>query len=243
MRALPRPRRALLQQQAQSAGGTEAGGEAAGDTDDKPEPPLTGDIKAKAEAAALAAYPGTVEKSEEDAEKPGEHGDDSRAGRPGRRPDREGSDVEPLAAEQYVAVDIAGAPVGQVWAIPGALEQIIDNLVANALRVSPPGTTITLARTPGSELHVVDQGPGMPASERERAFDRFWRASATHHDGTGLGLPIVRHLVTASGGEITLNAAPGGGLDAHVRLRPVADGRPRTGRGAAPAAQARATTR
>jgi uncharacterized membrane protein YkoI len=54
------------QQQAQSAGG-----EAAGDTDDKKEPPLTGDIKQKAEAAALAAYPGTVLKSEEDAEKPG----------------------------------------------------------------------------------------------------------------------------------------------------------------------------
>jgi hypothetical protein len=59
------------QQSAQSTGGAEAGGEAAGDTDDKPEPPLTGDIKTKAEAAALAAYPGTVEKSEEDAEKPG----------------------------------------------------------------------------------------------------------------------------------------------------------------------------
>jgi uncharacterized membrane protein YkoI len=59
------------QQQAQSAGGAEAGGEAAGDTDDKKEPPLTGDIKSKAEAAALAAYPGTVVKSEEDAEKPG----------------------------------------------------------------------------------------------------------------------------------------------------------------------------
>ncbi|NUP18518.1 MAG: peptidase [Streptomyces sp.] len=59
------------QQQSQSTGGAEAAGEAAGDTDDKPEPPLTGDIKTKAEAAALAAYPGTVEKSEEDAEKPG----------------------------------------------------------------------------------------------------------------------------------------------------------------------------
>jgi hypothetical protein len=55
------------QQSAQSAGGAAA----AGDTDDKPEPPLTGDIKQKAEAAALAAYPGTVVKSEEDAEKPG----------------------------------------------------------------------------------------------------------------------------------------------------------------------------
>ena len=56
------------QQQAQSAGGAEAAG---GDTDDKKEPPLTGDVKQKAEAAALAAYPGTVVKSEEDAEKPG----------------------------------------------------------------------------------------------------------------------------------------------------------------------------
>ncbi|MEU6807494.1 peptidase [Streptomyces sp. NPDC046831] len=67
----PDSSRAAATQQEQSAGGAEAGGEAAGDTDDKPEPPLTGDIKTKAEAAALAAYPGTVEKSEEDAEKPG----------------------------------------------------------------------------------------------------------------------------------------------------------------------------
>ncbi|MCH5677810.1 peptidase [Streptomyces gilvus] len=59
------------QQQAQSAGGTEAADQAGGDTDDKKEPPLTGDVKSKAEAAALAAYPGTVVKSEEDAEKPG----------------------------------------------------------------------------------------------------------------------------------------------------------------------------
>ncbi|MER6495905.1 MULTISPECIES: peptidase [Streptomyces] len=62
---------AATQQQDQAASGAGAGDEAAGDADDKPEPPLTGDIKAKAEAAALAAYPGTVEKSEEDAEKPG----------------------------------------------------------------------------------------------------------------------------------------------------------------------------
>ncbi|MDW6063028.1 HAMP domain-containing sensor histidine kinase [Streptomyces sp. FXJ1.4098] len=138
---------------------------------------------------------------------------------------------EPLAAEQHVAVRVSGVRVGQVWAIPGALEQIVDNLVANALRVSPPGTTITLVRAPGAELHVVDQGPGMSAADRERAFDRFWRASDTHHDGTGLGLPIVRHLVRASGGEITLHGAPGGGLDAQVRLRPVAAGRSRTAGG------------
>lgn len=61
----------------------------------------------------------------------------------------------------------------------------------------------------------------MNAADRERAFDRFWSASGSHHDGTGLGLPIVRHLVDASGGTITLNPAPGTGLDAALLLRPV----------------------
>ncbi|MET8948190.1 HAMP domain-containing sensor histidine kinase [Streptomyces sp. NPDC004542] len=126
----------------------------------------------------------------------------------------------PLAAEQQVTITLTGPAVGRVWAIPGAVEQIIDNLVANALRFSPPGTSITLARAPAADLHVIDQGPGMPQSDRERAFDRFWRAADSPHDGTGLGLPIVRHLVRASGGDITLHAAPGGGLDAHVRLCP-----------------------
>ncbi|ROP47636.1 peptidase [Streptomyces sp. PanSC9] len=59
------------QQAAQGSGGADAAGEGAGDTDDKKEPPLTGEVKQKAEAAAVAAYPGTVLKSEEDAEKPG----------------------------------------------------------------------------------------------------------------------------------------------------------------------------
>ncbi|MGP4000652.1 ATP-binding protein [Streptomyces sp. 8N706] len=130
---------------------------------------------------------------------------------------------EPFAAEQHIRIAVTGRPVGQVWAIPGALEQIIDNLLANALRHSPPATTITLATTvthQAVELHVIDQGPGMSEAERRRAFDRFWRASDTHHDGTGLGLPIVEQLTRASGGHITLESAPGGGLDAVIRLRP-----------------------
>ncbi|MGV9561244.1 sensor histidine kinase [Streptomyces sp. NPDC003480] len=136
-----------------------------------------------------------------------------------------------FADEQQVDIIVSGATGVRVWAVPGAPEQIIDNLLSNALRVSPPGTAITLAtvtrpregtRTPPmTELHVIDQGPGMSEAERHRAFDRFWRAADADHDGTGLGLPMVRQLTHACGGEVALEAAPGGGLDAVVRLQPV----------------------
>ncbi|WP_225830085.1 HAMP domain-containing sensor histidine kinase [Streptomyces sp. NK08204] len=134
-----------------------------------------------------------------------------------------------FADEQQVGIIVSRATAVRVWAVPGALEQIIDNLLSNALRVSPRGTAITLAirtapaegsRTPPVvELHVIDQGPGMTEAERHRAFDRFWRAPDADHDGTGLGLPMVRQLTRAGGGEVTLEAAAGGGLDAVVRLQ------------------------
>ncbi|MFD0503190.1 sensor histidine kinase [Streptomyces chiangmaiensis] len=123
-----------------------------------------------------------------------------------------------FADEQHVDIIVSGATSIRVWAVPGALEQIIDNLLSNALRVSTPGTAITLAtvtarreggRTlPVAELHVIDQGPGMTEAERQRAFDRFWRAPDADHDGTGLGLPMVQQLTRASGGEVTLEAPP-----------------------------------
>ncbi|GGU98780.1 two-component sensor histidine kinase [Streptomyces filipinensis] len=130
-----------------------------------------------------------------------------------------------FAGEHRVDIVVVGPKIGRVRAIPGALDQIIDNLLSNALRVAPPGTTITLATawaggTPATvELHVIDQGPGMTEEQRRRAFDRFWRANDADHEGTGLGLPIVQQLARASGGDVTLRAAVGGGLDAVVRLR------------------------
>ncbi|WP_406354585.1 HAMP domain-containing histidine kinase [Streptomyces sp. NBC_01635] len=149
-----------------------------------------------------------------------------------------------FAAEHYVDIVVTGEQAGHVWAIPGALEQVVDNLLSNALRVSPPGTTITLARTlaggprtSGVELHVIDQGPGMTEAERRRAFDRFWRAADSYHEGTGLGLPIVQQLIRAGGGDVVLDAAPGGGLDAVVRLRPAGEPRLAPNRGPRSAAR------
>jgi signal transduction histidine kinase len=126
-----------------------------------------------------------------------------------------------LADEQDVALTAAAEPGLRLRATPGKLEQVLDNLLANALEVAPPGTSITVsARRAGSwsELHVADQGPGMAPEERERAFDRFWRANPAE-GGSGLGLAIVERLVASDGGRVELREAPGGGLDAVVILR------------------------
>lgn len=125
----------------------------------------------------------------------------------------------PVAEHQGVEVAVELDGTGDVRCVPGALEQILDNLLANALAVSPPNSTVVMrARRTGDwvELHVVDEGPGMQPEERNEAFGRFWRSGPGR--GAGLGLAIVRELAEASGGEAGLDAAPGGGLDAWVRL-------------------------
>lgn len=126
---------------------------------------------------------------------------------------------EPVAADRGVAiaVDAGGAPWAR--AVPGALEQVLDNLLANAVEASPSGGRITLsARTEGSEavVEVADQGPGMSEERRRRAFDRF--ATWSGDGGTGLGLAIVKRLVEEDGGSVALAPVEPSGLRAIVRL-------------------------
>ncbi|WP_328871214.1 HAMP domain-containing histidine kinase [Streptomyces sp. NBC_00287] len=139
---------------------------------------------------------------------------------------------EPLFERQGVALVLFAGSVGPVLALPGAVEQILDNLLSNALRASPPDSTVTMelrllvparralrdARPCWVDLHVTDEGPGMTPDQRVRAFDRFWRAPGAPKGGTGLGLSLVQRLAHASGGEARLHPAATGGLDAVVRL-------------------------
>ncbi|WP_030942268.1 sensor histidine kinase [Streptomyces sp. NRRL S-646] len=132
----------------------------------------------------------------------------------------------PAADERGVTIALRGSGVDgrpSVLASPGHLDQVLDNVLSNALEVSPDGSAITVQVEPKGEevlLSVLDQGPGMTDAEKSRAFDRFWRGQGlTGRSGSGLGLAVVKQLVTDDGGTVVLRDAPGGGLEVRISLR------------------------
>ncbi|MGW7517760.1 sensor histidine kinase [Streptomyces sp. NPDC054796] len=128
----------------------------------------------------------------------------------------------PEAEARQVTLEVAGEPVVAA-AVPGALDQILDVFLDNALALAPPRSRVRLAvRADSRHVRVScrDEGPGMSAAERRHACERFWRGSDTAPgEGSGLGLAIASSLARANSGRLTLDAAPGGGLEAAVRLR------------------------
>ena len=132
---------------------------------------------------------------------------------------RERVDMWEPAADRDVRLRLDAAPV-RARAGGDRIAQVVDNLVANALRHAPDGTSVTvhvLRSGVWAEVRVRDEGQGMTDEQKARAFDRFWRADA-QGGGTGLGLAIARRLVEVDGGTIELRDAAGGGLEAVVRL-------------------------
>ncbi|MFN2537978.1 MAG: sensor histidine kinase [Mycobacteriales bacterium] len=104
----------------------------------------------------------------------------------------------------------ANGELPEIWADPDKIDQVIGNLVENALRHGDG--TVTVAVTPwedGAEVVVEDQGVGIPPDTAARVFTRFWRGNKGR--GTGLGLYIVKGLVEAHGGSVEVGSADGGG--------------------------------
>ncbi|WP_405528641.1 HAMP domain-containing histidine kinase [Streptomyces canus] len=98
---------------------------------------------------------------------------------------------------------------------PQRVRQVLDNLLTNAAMHTPPGTEVSVGvrvRDGHAQVRIADAGPGIPAADQERVFDRFYRvdkARSRDRGGSGLGLAVARSLVRAHGGTIELAAGPG----------------------------------
>jgi len=121
---------------------------------------------------------------------------------------------EPLLLQQQRSIEVDVAPSLLVWADELRLKQVLHNLIANALRYSPPHTpirvTATLEQQAGMvQVRVMDRGPGIPADKQEAIFDKFVRLDRDLYGtvrGSGLGLFITRQLVEAMGGMIKVES-------------------------------------
>ncbi|HET8625796.1 MAG TPA: ATP-binding protein [Thermomicrobiales bacterium] len=137
--------------------------------------------------------------------------------------------MAPLAKrERSITVVHEVAPdLPRVWADRQRFNQVLQNLVRNAIAYTPPGgiVSLTLDRVPGDDRHlaltVADTGAGIPPADLERIFERFYRADASRaraSGGFGLGLAIVRDLVTKMGGTIEVESTVGVGSTFRVVL-------------------------
>jgi two-component system, OmpR family, sensor kinase len=108
------------------------------------------------------------------------------------------------------------------------LRALLANLVDNAIRYTPAGGRVDVSAGRGGAgdsfpfLEVADTGPGIPAAERARVFDRFYRAPGGGETGSGLGLAIVKAIAERHGAAVALTDTPGGGLTVRVRFERVA---------------------
>ncbi len=126
---------------------------------------------------------------------------------------------QPQARSQQIGLDIAAPanPIPSLPADPVRLEQVLTNLLTNALRYTPPGGRIELALSSSDgavHLTIHDSGPGIPEQALPYIFERFYRADKSRtraEGGSGLGLTIARQLARLHGGELTAANHPSGG--------------------------------
>ena len=128
-------------------------------------------------------------------------------------------------AGRAVKVDVPA--VCEVRADPEGMRRVVGNLIENAHKYGSAPVTVTLERDAENiVLSVLDSGPGIPADERSRIFERFYRTDPNGvQPGLGLGLSIVKGVVESTGGSIYVEDAPGGGAAFRVVLRTPADDR------------------
>ncbi|MFV0662850.1 sensor histidine kinase [Denitromonas sp.] len=130
-------------------------------------------------------------------------------------------ELAPVALDKRIELAFEESGVACIQGDPQMLRELVANLIDNAIRYSPPDTQVDLATRVDGEvvsLCVCDQGPGIPAEERDKVFQRFYRILApSKAPGSGLGLSIVREIALAHGGTVALeDVADGHGLCVRV---------------------------
>ncbi|WP_395691447.1 ATP-binding protein [Nocardioides sp.] len=138
--------------------------------------------------------------------------------------------VREIAAARHAEKQVTCEPVPPVLADPVLIRQVLDNLVGNALKYVAPGTEPRIvvrgcAHPPGFvTILVVDNGIGIPEGEEEQIFDEFHRAHYRDYEGSGLGLSIVRRIVTRHDGTVTARRNPDGPGSTFEVVLPAYDG-------------------
>ena len=117
-------------------------------------------------------------------------------------------------------VDVVGPRSCQVVGDGEILRRVLTNLVDNAMKHGEPPVRILMESSAEEvTVRIRDHGPGVPAADRERIFERFTRLDQTgNRPGIGLGLPIVRELLAACDGRVWVDEAPGGGAEFGLAL-------------------------
>ncbi|MDQ2807184.1 MAG: HAMP domain-containing histidine kinase [Chloroflexota bacterium] len=132
--------------------------------------------------------------------------------------------LQPQATAQGVQLQVVTTPAPLVAVDVPGLQRALTNLLDNALRHTPAGGTVTLGMQPagaGLRIFVRDTGSGIPADAVAHIFDRFYQADPSRAGGghgAGLGLAIVREIVTAHGGTIAVHSTPGVGSEFSILL-------------------------
>jgi signal transduction histidine kinase len=122
------------------------------------------------------------------------------------------------ALDKCIELERPGAPV-LVRGDPNVIEIAVRNLAENAIRHSPPGSTIGLRIGTDAHLEVVDAGPGIADEVRDRIFEPFWSGDP-HGVSAGLGLTIVNRVAERYGARVSVTAAPGGGARFALHFQP-----------------------
>jgi len=137
--------------------------------------------------------------------------------------------MEPRAKQQGIAITCEYRDLKPVQADPKNMEEVLNNLLSNAINYSPNGGTVEVrARSMGEsiEIEVRDTGVGIPEEELAKIFDKFYRVKHPETRkviGTGLGLPIVKNIVEAHNGIIEVDSIPGRGSTFRIRLPIIAE--------------------